>query len=202
MRTCLFVLLFALFSTSSNAQLLDSLALDTVQTYHSVKEALKAEDLSKVYKLDLHRKRIRKFPQNILKFKNLQYLDLGKNKLKTFPIEICQLTNLQFLSLEKNKEIDSIPPCIIHLGHLKKLILNRTEITDLPPQIGQLHSLEYLDLWGTAITHFPRTLKNLKQLKKVDMRVVLYSDEKKQVINSKFPDSTKVIFTNGCDCTD
>ncbi len=83
---CLISFLLIVFSNHVNAQLLDSIAIDTVPTY-TLKKALKQDPL-KVYKLSLKKMKLSKLPPEILQFKNLQVLDIKKNKFKTFPKEI------------------------------------------------------------------------------------------------------------------
>ena len=76
----IFLLLFCLaFQKYANAQLLDSLSLDTTHAYTSIAEAIKHPD--QVRKLVLRRKHLETGPKEIFLMHNLQYLDLSKNKL-------------------------------------------------------------------------------------------------------------------------
>lgn len=193
-----FLLFFiALFcKNTAQAQLLDSLTLDTLTAFTSLEDALKDPD--KVIKLELRRKKLKEFPREIFKFKNLQYLDLSKNSISTIPAEIAELKDLQYFSISKNG-LESLPPQIGDCVHLYYLNANQNELTSLPPQIGKLEELRNLDLWSNNIENFPEDLKKLKNLKVLDLRVILIPDEEQAHIASILP-WAKVYFSPFCKC--
>jgi Leucine-rich repeat (LRR) protein len=186
-----------LFSYSVQAQLLDSIAIDTIRSY-SLQSALK-EDPLKVYKLVIKKKKLTEIPQEIYQFKNLNILDLSKNKIKEFPIELGQLQYLQKLILSSNK-ITNIPKELGLLRHLKELYLNQNKVTALPPEIKNLKKLKIIDLWGNDIGFLPYEISELKNtLEEIDMRVILMSSKEHKKIKSLLP-NTKIKFSKSCNC--
>lgn len=180
----------------AQSQLLDSLTLDTLTAFTSLEEALKDPD--KVIKLELRRNKLKAFPREIFKFKNLQYLDLSKNSISEIPAEIAQLTDLQYFSISRNG-LETLPPQIGDCVNLYYLNANQNELTSLPPQIGKLENLRNLDLWSNNIENFPEDLRKLKNLKLLDLRVILIPDEEQAHIQSILP-WAKVHFSPYCRC--
>lgn len=189
-------ILFFVGVVSAKAQLLDSLALDTLTTYTSLAQALKEPD--KVVKLQLRKQKFKTIPKEIYLFKNLQYLDLAKNNIKLIPDSIGTLTNLQHLDISKNI-IEQISGEIGKLTNLYYLNLNNNEFTSLPPQMGNLVNLRTLDLWSNNLEDFPENLKGMKNLKVLDLRVILIPDDKQRYISSLFPNTT-IYFSPSCNC--
>src|SRR5580700_4817091 len=113
-----FLVIIILFAARlGNAQLLDSLSLDTIRGFQSIAEANKAPD--KVIKLVIHHTKFAGVvPEDIKNYTNLQYLDLSKNHLKSLPSWIGDLKSLQMLILSKNS-IDTLPATIGKLQNLK-----------------------------------------------------------------------------------
>lgn len=193
-----FLLLILSVNKSLMAQtpLYDSLTLDTMQAFTSLEEALKNPE--KVIKLELRKKKLKVFPAEILKFKNLQYLDLSKNDIKEIPAEIAELKNLQYFSISKNS-LEALPIQIGELENLYYLNANQNELAVIPYQIGKLSKLKYLDLWSNNIENFPNELKDLKNLKVLDLRVILIPDAEQNRIQALLP-KTKVHFSPYCKC--
>src|SRR5947207_1790037 len=73
------------------AQLLDSAQFHAAPIFNDLNEALQNPD--RVYRLSLHGKKLKVFPNEIFKFKNLQELDLSKNRIDSVPEGIGTLTN-------------------------------------------------------------------------------------------------------------
>jgi len=185
-------------STPCFAQLLDSLALDTIKTY-SLEQALKQKDPLKVYKLSLKKLKLTELPPSIYQFKNVQHLVINKNKLKEFPKEITQFNYLQILDIGSNK-IEIIPKEFGQLIYLKEFYANQNKIVSIPPEIKNLKKLTYLDLWGNDIGVLPYEISELKNtLKEIDMRVILMSAKEHKKIKELLPD-TKIRFSKSCDC--
>lgn len=189
-------ILFVSSKLTAQTPLYDSLTLDTMQAFTSLEEALKNPE--KVIKLELRKKKLKSFPLDILKFKNLQYLDLSKNDIKEIPAEIAELKNLQYFSISKNS-LEALPNQIGELENLYYLNANQNELTVIPYQIGKLSKLRYLDLWSNNIENFPNELKDLKNLKVLDLRVILIPDAEQNRIQALLP-KTKVHFSPYCKC--
>ena len=180
----------------SNAQLLDSLSLDTMRGFTTIAEANANPD--KVVKLVIHHQKFATFPEEIRKFTNLQYLDLSKNHMKSVPGWIGELTSLQTLILSKNN-IDTLPSQIGNLVHMKYFIMNRTTLTSLPAEIGNMKELLYLDLWDDNLDDFPNDLGQLTKLRVLDLRDVAITDEEQALIKSYLPHTT-IYFSPSCQC--
>lgn len=179
-----------------NAQLLDSLSLDTMQGFTSLQEAVKNPDA--VIKLVLRKQHLKSFPKEILKFKNLQYLDISKNSIKELPDSIYLLSNLQYFSCSKTG-LQHLPKEIGKLNNLVYLNFNQNDLESLPPQIGNLEKLEMLDLWSNNFETYPSSLSGLKSLKVLDLRNILISDEVQTNLTNMLP-WAKVYMSPSCKC--
>ena len=110
---------------------------------------------------------LKKFPMELLKFKEMKVLDLSSNQLTSIPREIGQLVNLQVLSLSFNK-LTSIPPELRQLVNLQKLSLSyNNKLTSIPPEIGQLVNLQVLYLYNNQLTSIPSELGQLVNLQQL-----------------------------------
>ena len=190
---CLFIGSFAI---KGQIALLDSLTLDTLTGYTSIAEALKNPDA--VTKLVLRKHHLKSFPNDILKFKNLQYLDISKNSIHELPDSIFVLSNLQYLACSKTG-LQQLNKNIGRLTNLLYLNCNQNDLEMLPPQLGNLEKLEILDLWSNNFNEYPSTLSGLKSLKVMDLRNILISDEVQTTINSMLP-KAKVYMSPSCKC--
>lgn len=192
------LLLFILFSEETKAQnqLLDSLTLDTLTAFTSIEEAMK--DPEQVIKLKLRKKRLKKFPIEILKFINLQYLDLSKNDIEELPEEIGQLKNLQYFIISKNG-LQELPIGIGDLTNLYYFEANNNELSSLPREIGKLVKLKTFDLWSNDIDKFPTEIGNLKSLELLDLRVIMIPDAEQDRVQILLP-HTKIFFSPYCKC--
>ena len=190
-----FLFLF-LQKTNAQNQLLDSLTLDTVTAFTSIEEAMK--NPAQVIKLELRKKRLKKFPPEIFKFINLQYLDLSKNDIGELPVEIAQLKNLQYFAISRNG-LQEFPTQIGELTNLFYLEANNNDLTSLPAEISKLEKLKTFDLWSNDIDKFPTEIKNLKNLKLLDLRVIMIPDAEQGRVQSLLP-NTKIYFSPYCKC--
>ena len=185
------------FTINSNAQLLDSIAIDTVPTY-TLQKALKQDPL-KVYKLSLKKMKLSSLPPEILQFKNLQVLDLKRNKFKEFPKELKNFKYLQVLDISINK-IEIVTKELGELVHLKRFIANSNKIVSIPSEIKRLKKLKFLDLWGNDIGALPTEISELANtLEEIDMRVILMSNAEHKKIKALLP-KTKIRFSKSCNC--
>ena len=197
MRNKLFiVILFLGFFTKGSSQVLSEQELDTCYIYTTIEKASKIPEA--VYVLDLTKSKLKAFPLEILKFKNLNILKLGKNKISSVPEGISQLLFLQELDLGKNK-LDAFPGGIVELVNLKQLVLNQNYIEGIPYMIKNLQKLEYLDMWSNNLNSFPESLNELKKLQELDLRVIQFTKDEKDRITTLLPD-TKIHFSSSCNC--
>lgn len=193
-----FLIIFFLCSvfSESKAQLLDSVALAHADEITSMDSALLHPD--KVIKLVLRKKHLKKIPDEVAQFKNLQYLDVSKNSIKELPEWIGDLSNLQYLSCSKTG-LEHVPREIGKLKNLRWINLNQNELVLLPPQFGDMEKLEIADLWSNNLSEFPATLEKLKKLKVLDLRNILFSDEQHRYIQELLPNTT-VYLSPSCKC--
>jgi Leucine-rich repeat (LRR) protein len=181
---------------SQEKELLDSAQMETVYTYLDLKEALEHPEM--VIRLELKKLKLKSFPPEIFKFKNLQYLSLSKNQLKELPDSLYKLTQLQYLDVSHNK-LTSLPKEIGKCSNLVYLNANNNDLYTLPPQIGNLEKLRTLDLWSNDFADFPETLSNLKQLNTLDVRAILISDDAMKLLKKWLP-NTEIFSNPPCNC--
>lgn len=161
MRYIIIALMVSVLSTTAFAQkdeagveatVLSSQQLESKKWYYSLDEAMRAP-ADEVYKLSLEKKRLKKLPAEVYRFKNLHVLNLNRNKLKTLPSDISRLTQLQYLSLYKNK-VRFLPEEIKDLAELRTLYLGRNKLTEVPAWVGGLGKLRTLDLSRNYLTPY------------------------------------------------
>jgi Leucine-rich repeat (LRR) protein len=169
---------------------------DSTYIYRSLASAMENPD--KVFRLNLSKKQLADFPNEVLQFKNLEELDLSKNKIKEIPPGIGLLTNLKRINLSMNK-LEKLPDEIGNLTNLVYLGLNRNRIEELPATIGNLENLEVLELWDNELYNIPDEISQLKKLKVLELRGILFSDEEGARIDSLLP-NTKVMMSPTCNC--
>lgn len=125
--------------------------------------------------ISLRRKKLNKFPEELLLFKNLETLDLRNNKL------------------------DSIPEEIFKLKQLKNILLSRNRFQNFPEPLKQLKSLEHIDLWDNYINNLNFDLETFPKLNYIDISGVLLLPKVYDELNERF----KTINFNSsppCDC--
>ena len=177
-------------------QLLDTAALMAQPVYDNLNEALQKPN--QVYRLDLSKKKLKTFPIEILKFKNLQELDLSKNKLDSLSEKIGLLFNLQILNVSGNKLI-YLPDSIGELKNLKKLVASKNKLLALPKRIGDCENLEVLDLWSNEFSVFPDEMSKLKKVRWMDLRNMTIDDKEREHLNQILP-KTKIFLDPSCHC--
>jgi len=180
----------------SQSDLLDSAALLLVPEYTDLAEAVKNPEA--VVRLNLRKKKLNGFPEEILKFKNLQYLDLSKNKIKELPDSIILLKDLQYLIVSRTGLV-ALPKTIGGLKNLVHLNVNQNELTTIPYSFGDLEKLEVADLWSNNLDYFPESMSKLKNLRWMDLRNILIPAINQEKIQEMLPD-TKINFSPPCNC--
>jgi len=195
MKRLLFLLV--LFYASAFAQENDlPLVSDTAYIYRSISAALQNPD--HVYRLNLSKTKLKIFPPDIFKFKNLRELDLSHNKIDSLPAAIGTLTQLERLNLSSNN-ISQLPDEIGKLTALTYLGLNRNVIESLPATIGDLENLETLELWDNELETIPDEITKCKKLKVLELRGILFSDDEHMRLDTLLPD-VKVYLSPSCNC--
>ena len=116
--------------------------------------------------MNLHDCKLKSFPMELLKFKDMKELYLINNNITSIPSELGQLINLQVLHLSHNK-LTSIPPEIGQLVNLQRLFVSYNQLTSIPPEIGQLVNLELLSLSSNQLTSISPEIGQLVNLQKL-----------------------------------
>jgi Leucine-rich repeat (LRR) protein len=199
LNRCFLAFLLCCFWAGAGLQaqaLLDSLELEQTYMYTDLNEALKFPD--KVIRLELRKKKLKTFPQEIFQFPNLQWLDLGRNALTELPDSIHLLRNLQYLNVSRNK-LGALPRQIGRLSNLYYLNANNNELIGLPPQIGNLERLQVLDLWSNDLSDFPESMSRLKELRVLDIRAITISQETINQLKKWLPNA-RVHYDLPCTC--
>lgn len=197
-RLVILICLYIVFSLNheSKAQKNNSKEFEQYKVFNSLEEALKQPD--SVFRLNLSKKRLKKFPEEICRFYNLKELVLRRNKIAEIPSCIGLLKNLVSLDMGKNKLI-YLPKTIGSLKKLKYFDLSQNYINQLPPEIGDLEMLEEFQLWQNEIIILPFEISKLCNLRFLDMRLIYMNDRRKDAIVKLLP-HTEIYFSHSCNC--
>lgn len=191
--TVLFLANLAIFS----AQSLHKKTLKKLPIY-TLKEALQLAP-EQVFRLDLKKNNLTQLPEEIYRFKNLQYLDVSNNNLTEIPLKLSSFTQLQYLDFSGNK-LTTLSSEIAQFNTLKVLLLNHNELVTLPTEIAKLTHLTELHLWGTLLVSFPASIVNLKDtLKIIDLRFVPMTRMEHKKWRKLLP-LTKIAYSLKCNC--
>jgi Leucine-rich repeat (LRR) protein len=190
------IMIFLCSHVWAQSELLDSVSLALAPEYSDLKEALANAD--NVIRLNLRKQKLKEFPMEVLKLKNLQFLDLSKNSIKELPDSLVTLKNLQYLIVSKTG-LESLPKNIGAMKNLVHLNVNQNELQVLPYSFGDLENLEVADLWSNNLDYFPESLYKLKKLKWMDLRNILIPAQHQENIQNMLPD-TEIKFSPPCNC--
>lgn len=132
--------------------------------YYSLSKALR--NAENVYKLDLSQKKLKEFPIEILKLKELRYLILDSNQVTSIPSQINELEKLEYLSLSHNN-IQDLPSNLGELTELRFLYLDYNKISVLPVEFFQLVKLKVLFINNNKLNEIPPEIKVFRELKRL-----------------------------------
>jgi Leucine-rich repeat (LRR) protein len=167
-------------------------------TYYTMDEAKRKP--SSVIVLNLSQRGLKKVPDGVRRFKNLEVLDLGYNELSELPSWICELKKIKELDIANNKFI-KLPDFIFNIGTLETLDCSANEIqnfeikgdkkllnqlnlafnnlTDLPSNFTYLKKLQIIVLTGNRFIFIPKVIGGMSSLKKIDLtnnRIIDFDD--------------------------
>ena len=115
---------------------------------------------------------------NLLSNCNLKYLDLSQNwRLKKIPDAVFRFKNLEYLGLNIY-ETDSIPHQIGNLQNLKEIVLGPTNFKFLPVEFGKLSSLKKIDLSGRVDFDYEQVFSVLSQLDSLEEIIIDWGEQK------------------------
>jgi Leucine-rich repeat (LRR) protein len=69
----------------------------------------------------------------------------------------------------RNRKMETLPPEIGNLYHLKILNIGNNELKFLPAEIGQLKNLEELSVENNKLTHLPNEILRLTRLRRIHL---------------------------------
>ncbi len=191
-----FVSVILAFPFTTNAQLLDAVALDSMRTFRSLEKALANPD--QVYRLDLSGQKLKAVPEGVFLLKNLNALDLSHNKLKALPERMQELRYMQELRASRNK-LTALPAGLCRLTHLKRLDLSRNGLRGLPRCVGAFKELVSLDLWDNDLSDFPEEMAEMQALRFLDLRAIQFEVPEMEHLQNLLP-ATKIFFSQPCNC--
>lgn len=167
-------------------------------SYSSLADALKADPLA-VIKLDLTKKKLKEFPQEVFMFKNLQQLNLSNNRLTSIPENITDLKQLTYLNISNNK-ITVLPQNIGKFQKLNSFKMSQNKITELPQSFFYLTSLEIIDFYSNPLSFEPGLFQKISgNIKYVDVRNTALNEEECRMLQKVLPEA-KIKFDKGCNC--
>ncbi|NQY08261.1 MAG: leucine-rich repeat domain-containing protein [Flavobacteriales bacterium] len=196
MKRFVYILFCVILVQGAHAQLLDTAEIRNQKVYKSLEEALRHPE--EVYVLRL-KDRLTKLPEKIFRLTNLNELDISNNRFVDFPAGLERFEYLQILDIERNK-IDRIEPDLSLLVNLIELKMGQNKFTTLPRSMGQMRKLEILSVWGTPISDIPVEFKDLLRLRKLDLRVIQFSEDHQARIKEMLP-YTHIYFSISCNCS-
>lgn len=167
-----------------------------VPVWTDLKEALKTPKAIK--RLSLAKTKLKEVPMEVFQLENLEELDLSRNRIRELPPQIRNLKKLRVLDISRNK-LEALPDEIGQLKNLEKLDAGRNELFNIPESIGGCESLEKLSLWENNISMLPESLKKIPHLKEIDLRVIIFSDGTKIILQEMLPGVT-ILFSYNCNC--
>jgi Leucine-rich repeat (LRR) protein len=168
----------------------------TIRTYqwHELDKA----PIDSVLSIQIKGKKLTKIPNEIFRFKNLQYLDLSNNKL-TDVAGLTAFSQLKKIDVSRNK-LEYFPLDFCQLTELDSIIINRnTSIETIPSCMQYCKKLSYLDLWYTAIDVLPAELATIPNLKKIDLTGVQINRAKQDKLRETFK-NIQLILSPPCNC--
>ena len=138
--------------------------------------------------INLSKKGLTSFPNEVFDNKELKVLRLYGNKIDSIPERIGELVNLEKIYLGKNN-LTSLPKSIGNLKNLRILSAQFNDITSLPEEIGDLTSLKHLSLNQNRLITLPSGIGKLQQLEVLELRfnfLTSIPDEITDCANLKF----------------
>jgi leucine-rich repeat protein SHOC2 len=196
---CLAAILFIFSPQWVSAQKKGKKVVQEPGSYTSLEDALKADPM-KVFKLDLTKKKLKVFPQEIFVFKNLMQLNISNNKLTELPANLGELQKLTYLDISNNKIIQ-LPESMGNLKMLNSFKMSQNKIEKLPVSFFRLTTLEIIDFYSNPLSFDPQQFSKIsKKLKYLDVRNTGLTNEECKQLEQLLP-NVVIKFDKGCNCS-
>lgn len=146
-------------------------SLKQAKKFTSVDKAL--EDPGKVLYLEIYCQKsgvnIKKFSENIQKFKNLRKLTVNNQSgsVVELPEELWNLTQLEYIDIINIQNLK--PEGLKNLKNVKYLSLDGFGLERFPPEILELKKIEYLNLSCNFLSELPENISLLENLKEIEL---------------------------------
>lgn len=167
-----------------------------VPVWTDLEEALKTPKAIK--RLSLAKMKLKEIPMEVFTLENLEELDLSRNQIREIPPQIRNLKKLRVLDISRNK-LETLPTEMGQLKSLEKLEAGRNELFSIPESMGNCENLETLSLWENNLSTLPESLKKIPGLKEIDLRIIIFSDATKFMLQEMLPGVT-IHFSFNCNC--
>ena len=119
--------------------------------------------------IDLRNNKLKKFPEEIINFKNLDTLKLDNNSIHSIPSTIFSSFSPKFFSISNNY-LKGIPIEIsLWQKNLEYLNISVNFIAHLPKEIGLLSNLKSLHINNNSFVYIPNDLRKLSNLKEIGL---------------------------------
>lgn len=168
--------------------------------FTSVEAAREARALGQpVYRLDLTKQKLRKFPEEIAAWSELREVILNRNKLTAIDADLSQWEHLEVFAAESNA-LEKFPASVLHWKQLQTLQLGDNLIDSIPLNIDRLPRLEQLSLWSNLISFYPASLGDSQSLKSLDLQYNDMTEEEQEMLKSWLPDRVQLTLSAPCRC--
>jgi Leucine-rich repeat (LRR) protein len=122
-------------------------------------------------KLDLRENRLKYFPPQIKRLKQLRELNLSQNAFKRFPADAFRAPKLETIKISDNRirniRLESLMPSM--LSNLVELHLDNNRIAELPDAFIDFCNLEVLNLSANGFLDFPDLICEMTTLRQLMM---------------------------------
>ena len=108
------------------------------------------------------------FPEEIRELTWLTSLLVVCTDISEIPDWIDELKDLKVIDFSTNKRLRKLPPSLVNLKYLKKLVIDNTGLKSLPLFLGEMHSLEYIEIGPYNLKTIPQSILDLPKLKRIE----------------------------------
>ena len=168
--------------------------------FTSLEAAREARALGQpIYRLDLTKQKLRKFPSEIAAWSELREVILNRNKLTGIDDDLHQWEHLEVFAAESNA-LEKFPASVLQWKALQTLRLGDNLIDSIPLHIDKLPQLAHLSLWSNVISYYPASLGDARSLKSLDLQYNDMTAEEQEMLKSWLPEQVELTLSAPCRC--